>query len=110
MLAGVIATPGDDWAKYHSHFPPLFPLLLVITAGAQSYLAAHLTVAVCTVVALAFVYRFAALLFLLSPSAWIQVSGILSVPLAFAALWLALRLEPEIDNYRLTLRLVLDRG
>lgn len=188
----------EPWAKYHGHFPPLFPLLLVITAGAQSYLAAHLAVAACAVVALAFVYRFAALrfasapagalaalLFLLTPSAWINVSGILSeplylalslvalvfhersvrtdagkgrlfvfglllaavyltrvagialilayvahvavpaiarrkrpgasalipiaVPLALAALWLALRPEPQIDNYRLTLRLVFDR-
>jgi 4-amino-4-deoxy-L-arabinose transferase-like glycosyltransferase len=85
------------WAKYHSHFPPLFPLLLVFTGGAQDLLAAHLAVGACALLALAFVYRYAslrlggalagvfvALLFLLTPSAWVSIRGILSEPLYLA--------------------------
>jgi hypothetical protein len=88
---------GAPWAKYHSHFPPLFPLLLVFTGGAQNLLAAHLAVAACALVALALVYRYAslrlggalagafvALLFLLTPSAWVSIRGILSEPLYLA--------------------------
>src|SRR5476649_2457974 len=113
---GVVASLGDDslsyltlarylspfssdpltapWAKYHSHFPPLFPLMLVFTGGAQSLLAAHLAVAACALVALTLVYRYAslrlggsgagclvALLFLLTPSAWVSIRSILSEPL-----------------------------
>jgi hypothetical protein len=89
------------WAKYHSHFPPLFPLLLVFTGGAHNLLAAHLAVAACALLALCLVYRYAtlrlggalagalmALLFLLTPSAWVSIRGILSEPL-FLALSLA---------------------
>jgi 4-amino-4-deoxy-L-arabinose transferase-like glycosyltransferase len=216
----VVATLGDDsvsyltlaryfspfssdatvapWAKYHGHFPPLFPMLLVMAGGTHSFLAAHLAVGACALAALVLVYRFAAvrlasaragflvaLLFLLMPSAWINAHGILSeplylaltlaallyharrvepvagtasllafgallgaiyltrvagvalivayaihvavraaarrkfpersalapllIPVVLAAVWLALRPEPNVDNYRLTLRLVLDR-
>ncbi|HEX7403121.1 MAG TPA: hypothetical protein VF287_03825, partial [Usitatibacter sp.] len=82
------------WAKFHSHFPPLFPLLLVFTGGAYNLLAAHLAVAACALLALLLVYRYAALrlggpgagclvalLFLLTPSAWVSIRSILSEPL-----------------------------
>ena len=85
------------WAGYSSHFPPLFPLLLAFTGGAQDFLVAHLAVAACAVVALAMVYAYGALRFesaaaalllaisfLLLPTAWISVNGILSEPLYLA--------------------------
>jgi hypothetical protein len=116
---GVIASLGDDsvsyltlaryfspfssdplvapWAKYHSHFPPLFPLMLAFTGGAQSFLAAHLMVGAWALAALCLVYRYAALrlesafagfalaaIFLLTPSAWISIRSILSEPMYLA--------------------------
>ena len=82
------------WAKYYSHYPPLFPLVLALTGGAQDFLTAHLGVGACALLALPLVYRHAALrlgstgagvllalLFLMSPSAWISILGILSEPL-----------------------------
>ncbi|HEX7558117.1 MAG TPA: hypothetical protein VF386_02920, partial [Usitatibacter sp.] len=82
------------WAKYHSHFPPLFPLTLVFTGGAQSLLAAHLMVGAWALAALCLVYRYAALrlesafaglavavIFLLTPSAWISIRSVLSEPM-----------------------------
>src|SRR5476649_1474644 len=116
---GVVASLGDDslsyltlarylspfssdpltapWAKYHSHFPPLFPLMLVFTGGAQSLLAAHLMVGAWALAALCLVYRYAALrlestlaglavavIFLLAPSAWISIRGVLSEPMYLA--------------------------
>jgi 4-amino-4-deoxy-L-arabinose transferase-like glycosyltransferase len=185
------------WAKFHSHFPPLFPLLLVFTGGAYNLLAAHLAVAACALLALFLVYRYSALrlggpgagflvalLFLLTPSAWVSIRSILSeplylsltlaaiiyhdrrveedgvkgefivfgllmaaayltrvaaialiaayathvavraigrrklpspwtlvpviVPLALAGVWLVLRPQPDVDNYRLTLGAILE--
>jgi hypothetical protein len=116
---GVIASLGDDsvsyltlarylspfssdplvapWAKYHSHFPPLFPLVLAFTGGAQSLLAAHLMVGAWALAALCLVYRYAALrlesafagfglavIFLLTPSAWISIRSVLSEPMYLA--------------------------
>jgi 4-amino-4-deoxy-L-arabinose transferase-like glycosyltransferase len=85
------------WAGYHSHFPPLFPLLLALTGGAYSLLAAHLLVAACSLIAFVLVYRYAALrlqnetaallvaiAFLLAPTAWVSARGILSEPLYLA--------------------------
>ena len=79
------------WAAYHSNFPPLFPLLVWLTGGAADYRVAYAVVAACAVLALPLVYRHAAAelggaraglavtaLFLLMPTAWISVKGILS--------------------------------
>jgi len=99
------------WAWQHSHFPPLFPLLLVVTGGAHDLRIAHLAVAACAVPALVAVYRFSgrtlassagalavAALFVLAPTAWLGVKGILSEPLylllTFVALdWHAARVD-----------------
>lgn len=83
-----------DWAWQHSHFPPLFPLLLVATGGTHDLRIAHLGVAICAVLALIAVYRFCArvlaspgaafavaALFVLAPTAWLGIKGILSEPL-----------------------------
>lgn len=112
----VIATIGDDsvsyltlarqltpfttdpltapWAKYYSHFPPVFPLLLALTGGSYNLLVAHLLVGACALLTLPLIYRHATLrlggatagvlvvaLFLLAPSAWVSIRGILSEPL-----------------------------
>ncbi|MGZ5067702.1 MAG: hypothetical protein ACXWG1_19110 [Usitatibacter sp.] len=112
----VIATLGDDsvsyltlsrsltpfhsdpltapWAKYYSHFPPLFPLALALTGGSHDFLVAHLLVGACALLALPLIYGHASLhlgnrtagvlvvvLFLLAPSAWVSIRGILSEPL-----------------------------
>lgn len=82
------------WAGYHSRFPPLLPLLLALTGGANDYRIAHALVAATGVLALPLVYRYAGrqlgcaagglavvVLFLVMPTAWISMKGILSDPL-----------------------------
>ena len=104
---------ADGWAWQHGHFPPLFPVALLLSGGASNLVAAHLLVAAFGLVALVFLYALgrqrlgspmvATLLvavFLLTPTAWISVKGILSeslyLALSLAALWLhARRLEGE---------------
>jgi hypothetical protein len=84
----------EPWAWQHSHFPPLFPLVLVLTGGSQDFLVAHLVVAAFSALAMIAVYRYAALqlggnaagfllvaAFLLTPTAWISIKGILSEPM-----------------------------
>ena len=110
---GVIASFGDDsvsylalahhfsgpaanafigeWAPYHAHFPPLFPLLLAASGGAVDFHIAYGLVAAFAILSLPLIYRYAALqfgrdaaglaivvLFLLTPTAWISLKGILS--------------------------------
>jgi hypothetical protein len=87
----------EPWLRYYSHFPPLFPLLLALTGGAWNFFAGHMLVAACAVLAATMVYaygaaRFAsprgglllAIVFVLLPTAWISVTGILSEPLYLA--------------------------
>lgn len=93
----------DPWASQHAHLPPLFPLALLLGGGSSNLLVAHALVAAFAVLALILVYAFAARLlgrpwaaalavaaFLLTPTAWISVKGILSESLyllvSFAAL------------------------
>jgi hypothetical protein len=102
-----------EWAWQHAHFPPLFPLLLAATGGARDFAVAHLAVAACAVLALVAVYAFCAralgsasaalalaVLFVLAPTAWLGIKGILSEPLyllvTFLALhWHAARMEGQ---------------
>jgi hypothetical protein len=80
-----------QWAAYQAHFPPLFPLLLAASGGVVDLRIAYALVAALAVLALPLIYRYAALqlgrdaaglaivvLFLLTPTAWISLKGILS--------------------------------
>lgn len=80
-----------EWAPYHTHFPPLFPLLLAATGGAEDLRVAFLLVAVSATCAAALIYLFAlaafgdrrvatglVVVFLATPTAWITLKGILS--------------------------------
>jgi hypothetical protein len=80
-----------QWAPYHSHFPPLFPALLWITGGVSDYRIAYALVAALAVLALPLIYRFSTLqlgsaraglattaLFVLLPTAWITLKGVMS--------------------------------
>lgn len=102
---------ADNWAWQHAHFPPLFSLALLMSGGATDLVVAHLLVAAFAALALLFLYAYASrrlaspiaaallvALFLLTPTAWISIQGILSeslyLLLSLAALWLhATRLE-----------------
>jgi hypothetical protein len=89
---GAAADPAlAPWAAYQSHFPPLLPLLLWATHGAHDYWVGYMLVAACAVVALPLIARFASrelgsdrgglaitVLFLLLPTAWMSLKGILS--------------------------------
>jgi 4-amino-4-deoxy-L-arabinose transferase-like glycosyltransferase len=105
MLARFILDPRDalirEWVAYQIHFPPLFPLVLAMTGGASNLAIAHAVVAVFAILSLVLVYRYTALvlggnaggllvavLFLLTPTAWISIRAILSEPLfLFFTLW-----------------------
>ena len=97
------------WAWEHAHFPPLFPLLLVATGGSTDFAIAHGVVAICAALSLVALYRFSAhvlesnagalavvALFVLTPTAWLGIKGILSESLYLlvslcALLWHATR-------------------
>jgi hypothetical protein len=86
------ASPGvREWLAYQTNFPPLFPLALAASGASANFLAAHLVVGVFAILALAMLYRYASaqlsstaaglltvLLFLLTPTAWTSIVGILS--------------------------------
>lgn len=86
-LAGTASPFVREWVPFHSNFPPLFPLLLAATHGANGdALVGHVVVAVCAILALVVLYRFAArvlggsaaasavvVLFLLTPTAWVSI-------------------------------------
>ena len=95
MLARHILDAADpvnrEWVGYQAHFPPLFPLLLASTGGAFNLATAHAVVAAFAVLSLGLLYRYASrvlegnaagllvvALFLLTPTAWISIRGILS--------------------------------
>jgi hypothetical protein len=87
----------EGWAWQHAHFPPLFPLLLVLARATHDLLLAHLVVAACAALALVALYRFGmaeaggvtaagllVLCWLLTPTAWVSALGILTEPLFLA--------------------------
>ena len=98
-IAGDASNPFiGKWAYWQAHFPPLFPLILVVTGTYANLPAAHMVVAAFAVAALALFYAYAvarldsvavalalAALFVLTPAAWIHIHGILSEPLFLAA-------------------------
>jgi hypothetical protein len=106
VLARGLSPFGSDefsapWIGHYSHFPPVFPLLLLVTGGAWNFFVAHMVVALCALAALVCVYAYGAdrlggpaagfglaIVFLAMPTAWISILGILSEPL-FLALSLA---------------------
>src|SRR5258705_2239689 len=49
----------SQWAGYHSNFPPLFPLLLALTGGAQDLHMAYALVAASAALCTAVFYRYA---------------------------------------------------
>jgi hypothetical protein len=98
ILARWIAGSADpfvrEWVAYQTNFPPLFPLVLAAGGASRDYLAAHVVVGVCALLALPMLYRYAAfqlqsaraglavvVFFLLTPTAWTSIVGILSEPL-----------------------------
>lgn len=90
-IAGNAGPFVREWIAYHTNFPPLFPLALAASGASADFLAAHLVVGVFALLALAVLYRYAgmqlggtrgglvaAVLFLLTPTAWASMIGILS--------------------------------
>lgn len=80
-----------QWLGFHAHFPPLFPAVLALSGGANDFQRAHLVVAFFAVLSIIPICAHAArelgrkeagllvaLLFLLAPTAWISITGILS--------------------------------
>ena len=101
VLAQAIAGSNPavaPWVGFHTHFPPLFPLLLALTGGAWDLRLAHAAVALAAAAGVLLAYRFAlrdtgrrdaafllALAVVLCPTAWISAKGILSEPLFLCA-------------------------
>ncbi|HET7731381.1 MAG TPA: hypothetical protein VFK48_15235 [Usitatibacter sp.] len=99
-FAGEAGPLLEPWVARHAHFGPLFPLALAVMGGGSDLLMAHMVVAAFAIAALAAIYahgrevsgRMAggvllAALFLLAPTAWTSIKGILS-----EAMFLALSL------------------
>ena len=99
-----------QWAPYHSHFPPLLPMLLWLSGGVSDYRIAYGLVAAFAVLAVVLIYRFAraelrtegealatTVLWLLMPTAWITLKGIMSESLyLFVAMACVLFFEARI--------------
>lgn len=82
------------WVGYHTHFPPLFPVLLALAGGSTDLRIAHLVVALLAACGAGLAYCFilretanraiafaVAVAFLLCPTAWVSAKGILSEPM-----------------------------
>lgn len=104
---GSIDATLTPWLPWHTHFPPLFPMVLAAVGGGRDLLAAHLVVAAFAVFSVFLIARYAArrlesewggfwtaLAFLALPTAWLSAKGILSETL-FLALTLAALLVHE---------------
>jgi hypothetical protein len=101
-----------QWAPYHSHFPPLFPLLLWISGGMSDLRIAYGLVAAFAVLSLPLIYKFArmqlgsdgealivTLLWLVMPTAWITLKGIMSESLyLFMAMACVVYFEARIEK------------
>lgn len=96
-IARYFRHPSDplvaEWVGYQTHFPPLFPGLLAATGGSDDFLVANLLVAGFAILALCAVYAYSALclqnrrgalaiaaVFMVLPTAWISIRGILTEP------------------------------
>jgi type IV secretory pathway VirB3-like protein len=90
-LAGNAGPWVREWVPFHAYFPPLFPLTLAAFGASADFLAAHRVVGFFALLALAMLYRYAAfqlasvraallvvVMFLLTPTAWTSITGILS--------------------------------
>ena len=106
-FAGSAGAHLEPWLAWHSHFPPLFPMVLAVTGGARDFAVAHAVVAALAIGCIPLLARYAALrlagdwagfwvaaAFLALPTAWIGAKGILSEPL-YLALTLAALLVHE---------------
>ena len=102
-----------QWAPYQSHFPPLFPAILWLSGGAGDYRIAYGVVATFAALALPLIHRHAArelgdgaalavtALFLLMPTAWITLKGVMSESLyLFMAMACIAFFESRIANRR----------
>ena len=98
--AGGLLAPLVAW---HMHVPPLFPAVLALAGGGDPFVA-HLVVAAFAAAAVALIGRYAALrlrseaagfavalAFLLLPTAWISIKGILTESMYLALTMAALR-------------------
>lgn len=106
-FAGTADAHLTPWLPWHSHFPPLFPMLLAATGGDADFTRAHLVVSLFAAVAPALVAAYSArrlgsgaaglavaLVFMATPTAWLSTKGILTEPL-FLVLTLAALLVHE---------------
>ena len=104
----------EPWVSRQAHFAPLFPLALAAAGGASDLAVAHSVVAGFAILAMAGVYLYGkqlsgreaggillAALFMLLPTAWIGMKGILTEPLYLAltlfALWVFARYLEDGD-------------
>lgn len=105
-LAGSAGSPiVAEWAPYHTNFPPLFPLVLAWSGSLRDLHIAFGLVAVFGAAGTVLFYRFAATqvgeraalastaLFLLAPTAWISLKGVLSESLFLALCMASLLLQ-----------------
>jgi hypothetical protein len=102
-LSGNVDTLLAPLVAWHMHFPPLFPAALALAGGGLDPATAHLVVAAFAALSVAFIGRYAALrldsevaglavaaAFLMLPTAWISVKGILSESMYLALTMAAL--------------------
>lgn len=91
LEGGPAAAHVREWVGTQAHFPPLFPGMLALGGGADDFRVAYIVVTVFAILSLALVYGYAArelgsetsglwvaIIFVLLPTAWISLKGILS--------------------------------
>ena len=94
---GSIDATLTPWLPWHTHFPPLFPMVLAAVGGGRDLLAAHLAVAAFAIASVYLIATYAArrlasdwggfwvaVAFLVLPTAWLSAKGILSETLFLA--------------------------
>jgi hypothetical protein len=105
-----------QWLAFQAHFPPLFPMALALAGGADDFERAHRVVAIFSALALFPICLHASrefgrdaagflivLLFLLTPTAWVSIKGILSESMyLFISMGAILYFEARVSGGRAT--------
>lgn len=113
FFAGTAGPLLAPWVPYHTNFPPLFPMVLAATGSATDLVAAHRMVAAFAIASVLVLQRYGALRlrseaagillvagFLLTPSAWVSIKGILSEPMYLFVSLVGLHVHARLEVRR----------
>lgn len=124
MIMGKYLSPWKEASSpinelwLYQDFPPLFPIVLALTGTAHNFISAHILTLSFLILSLPFIYKFSrhcfasktqalciTALFMISPSAWLNMLGILSEHLYILVSFILIFLYPRLvrNDIKLTI-------